>query len=280
MNYLLGRSQPLAVRAHLSRCSKCRRRMIQVEDQFLAEAMSRDEEKASFSLQGKKLALWFILFFFPYLAEGRDFRFSWQAVNGAAGYEIQLADAMDFAGTVLQMVSYDPSTELKLEPGIFFWRVRAFDREGRRGHWSIPRQLHYKRNPPPVAEMKRVESANPAARKLPEDTDRPALAAQVVPVAEKTQEKEITVRKPVGGQEEYRLLPGKKLTLYFDAKDLVSGLDRIFVRINEGSFEEVPGQKIELAEPGTYAIAWYATDRAGNRSSEQKRNILIERERE
>ena len=226
--------------------------MIQVEDQFLAEAQARDEDKASFSLQGKKLALWLLLLLFPFLLDARDFRFSWQAVQGAAGYEIQLSDALDFAGTILQMVSYDPSTELKLEPGLFFWRVRAFDREGRRGHWSVPRQLHYKRNPPPVA-------ANPS----------PAI-----------QEKEITIRKPAGSPEEYRLRPGKKLTLYFDAKDLVSGLDRVFVRINDGSYSEVPGQKIDLTEPGSYEIVWYATDRAGNRSSEQKRKILIEPERE
>ncbi len=63
--------------------------------------------------------------------------FSWDAVPGAAGYELQLADsAAEVEAAPTQSVtdtSYTPSSALN---GQTHWRVRAVDGDGQEGPWS------------------------------------------------------------------------------------------------------------------------------------------------
>ena len=64
--------------------------------------------------------------------------FSWDAVPGAAGYELQFADsAAGVEAAPTQSVtdtSYTPSSALN---GQTYWRVRAVDGDGQGGPWSV-----------------------------------------------------------------------------------------------------------------------------------------------
>lgn len=71
--------------------------------------------------------------------------FAWRAVDGAEGYDIQVARDGNFADPVdsdsVHAVVQWYVTEKRLAPGAYAWRVRATKEDGTRGAWSPPRRL-------------------------------------------------------------------------------------------------------------------------------------------
>jgi hypothetical protein len=73
--------------------------------------------------------------------EAYDPRFSWNAVPGAARYEVEINSSSDFApgskicctGTTIA-TSLSPTQVFK--DNVFYWRVRAFDADGNAGVWN------------------------------------------------------------------------------------------------------------------------------------------------
>lgn len=68
--------------------------------------------------------------------------FRWNTVEGASGYEWQIAPSenlMEVEVQTLKTSSYTPSTALKLAK--YYWRVRALSENGTRGEWSISMNL-------------------------------------------------------------------------------------------------------------------------------------------
>lgn len=62
----------------------------------------------------------------------------WLSVNGAAGYEVELAADADFTSVILTSpvpaTSYTPGANLA--EGVYYWHARAVDGYGRPGQWS------------------------------------------------------------------------------------------------------------------------------------------------
>ena len=92
--------------------------------------------------------------------------FSWDTVNGAAKYEIQIADsAANLAGSqsvdVNDGTSYTPTTALTNQQ-THHWRVRAVDSEGQAGAWSGSSTLR--------VEWGSVSGLNPANESSTTDT--------------------------------------------------------------------------------------------------------------
>ena len=75
-------------------------------------------------------------------AEAFDPRFSWDAVPGAARYEVEINSSDDFAagskvcctGTTIG-TSLSPTQVFK--DNVYYWRVRAFDADGNAGVWNF-----------------------------------------------------------------------------------------------------------------------------------------------
>ncbi len=132
--------------------------------------------------------------------------------------------------------------EVALSSGEYFWRVQAQDSQGRSSPWSDPEKIS-------------VDDSKPAA----------TAATRPAPAQGNDQRYEY-----------YRLEAGKKLILRFESYDEQSGPGKIYARINENEFSEIPSGYLELRRAGSYRIEWYALDQAGNRSSAHVRFILID----
>jgi len=80
--------------------------------------------------------------------------FAWTRVPDAAAYEIQIAAQQDFAETYVEDITAGPGFVAELvvdEP--LWWRVRALDRQGEQGPWSVVRRFRVA--PPPPAQSVR-----------------------------------------------------------------------------------------------------------------------------
>lgn len=69
--------------------------------------------------------------------------FSWENVENATNYQIQIDNEIDFSSPVFDNVSVDTSQtpELGLNDGIYYWRVRAINTFETPGEWSEVRTL-------------------------------------------------------------------------------------------------------------------------------------------
>jgi hypothetical protein len=74
---------------------------------------------------------------------GATVTFSWSAVSGAAGYELQVDTSSTIAApfTVNPTVTATQFATNTLPPGKYWWRVRAKDAAGTPGPWSAVREL-------------------------------------------------------------------------------------------------------------------------------------------
>ena len=74
---------------------------------------------------------------------GQRVSFFWQPVNGAASYELQVANSAAFTPPLVidKKVTGNQFNTSTLPVGSLFWRVRAMDSLGRPGAWSVTFQL-------------------------------------------------------------------------------------------------------------------------------------------
>jgi hypothetical protein len=74
---------------------------------------------------------------------GRSLTFSWSAVSGAASYELQVDTSRTIAAPFTLNPTSIAATQFgaTLQPGRYWWRVRAKDPDGRLGAWSTVRQV-------------------------------------------------------------------------------------------------------------------------------------------
>lgn len=83
--------------------------------------------------------------------------FAWEAVSGAALYQVQVSAEKDFSelkNPAQQFVLGGDTTEAQitgLPEGAYYWRIAAIDREGRRSAWSRQRGFSVNEGPPPAA---------------------------------------------------------------------------------------------------------------------------------
>lgn len=93
-----------------------------------------------------------LLDFPPSVAPGIDARFqfaqnlsipvAWKAVNGAAGYRLQVAKDLGFQSVVTNVDVAGTDTEFRpLEAGTYAWRVAAKDAQGRLGEYGFARRI-------------------------------------------------------------------------------------------------------------------------------------------
>jgi hypothetical protein len=74
---------------------------------------------------------------------GQQVSFFWQPVNGAASYELQVANNASFTPPLVldRKPSGNQVNTSTLPVGSLFWRVRALDSLGNPGAWSVTFQL-------------------------------------------------------------------------------------------------------------------------------------------
>ncbi len=73
----------------------------------------------------------------------------WQAVAGAAGYELQIAPDPSFAAPVVaERVEVPGYRWVEIPASRHYWRVRSVDRDGRTGPWSEVRPIEVALTPP------------------------------------------------------------------------------------------------------------------------------------
>lgn len=80
----------------------------------------------------------------------------------------------------------------------------------------------------------------------------------------------------VGPAELYSIPAGKSLILRFQATDAVSGVDDVYIQVNNGPFTRSASRQLDLKDDGFYLIRWYSVDRVGNHSVLQTRAIRID----
>ena len=69
--------------------------------------------------------------------------FGWEPVEGAAAYEIQISEQLDFSDAILLTAQAgDIQPDPPLFPGAYFWRIRSVNEYGVAGDWS-PRQVFF-----------------------------------------------------------------------------------------------------------------------------------------
>ncbi len=88
--------------------------------------------------------------------------FEWTALRDAAAYEIQVAERQDFIDPQVQDTTVEPHFVVDLlVAGPLWWRVRALDRQGEPGPWSVVRGVEVE--PPPLAQSVRGIALNPTS---------------------------------------------------------------------------------------------------------------------
>ncbi len=66
----------------------------------------------------------------------RDVSFSWEAMEGASEYEIQISKTDDFKLPYIDQKLQTPSFSSAMDPGKYFYRVRVVDQSKHPGKWS------------------------------------------------------------------------------------------------------------------------------------------------
>jgi hypothetical protein len=69
-------------------------------------------------------------------AAGALIAFDWSDVTNAAGYQIQVSTASNFASNAIDRVVTPSQLSAALGAGSYFWRVRARDSAANPGTWS------------------------------------------------------------------------------------------------------------------------------------------------
>ncbi len=177
-----------------------------------------------------------------------DHKLSWPETKDAAAYEYELVkkpeglSVPDFTTAYKKAGSDTNSADLQLPPGDYFYRVRSVDASGTPGPWSTPASFT-------VA----AASTTPAAGET--ETGRTAK---------------------VNGFDYYSLPSGGKLALKFDVTDIGIGVRQLFASVNDGPFQPVINNRMELRQDGIYTIRWYADDKVGNKSKTQLIRVGID----
>ena len=78
--------------------------------------------------------------------------FQWDSKGDVARYEFEIAPTQDFGTTAVTKLSSEKKVEVTdpLEPGDYYWRVKAYDRGGELAATSIPRKMSISHLGPPV----------------------------------------------------------------------------------------------------------------------------------
>ncbi len=84
----------------------------------------------------KKHLVFLLVLFFSLSSFGREVSFSWEPMEGAVGYEIQVSKTEDFTKPFLNQKLQTPSFSSGMEPGRYFYRVRVIDQKQHPGKWS------------------------------------------------------------------------------------------------------------------------------------------------
>jgi len=82
---------------------------------------------------------WLMVFFllvFGSLSFAREVSFSWEPMEGAQQYEIQLSNSEDFTKPLKAQTLDAPNFSATLDPGKYFYRVRVIDKAKHPGKWS------------------------------------------------------------------------------------------------------------------------------------------------
>ncbi len=78
--------------------------------------------------------------------------FEWKSTGDVSRYEVEIAPSEDFAAVASSKSVPEMKTEVTdpLAPGQYFWRVKAFDRNGEVAAYSVPRKLSVNTLSPPT----------------------------------------------------------------------------------------------------------------------------------
>ena len=82
---------------------------------------------------------WLFVFFllaFASSAQSREVSFSWEPMEGASEYELQLSGIEDFTKPFITQKLQTPTFTSTLDPGKYFYRVRVIDQAKHPGKWS------------------------------------------------------------------------------------------------------------------------------------------------
>ncbi len=82
--------------------------------------------------------LFLLAILFPPASQARDVEFSWDPVEKASKYDIQVSESTNFDKTVLSVQSDKPMISAPLGVGHYYYRVRVVDLKARAGKWSQP----------------------------------------------------------------------------------------------------------------------------------------------
>jgi hypothetical protein len=77
-----------------------------------------------------------LMLIFPLSSFGREVSFSWEPMEGASEYEIQVSKTDDFSKPFLSQKLQTPSISSLMDPGKYFYRVRVIDQKKHPGKWS------------------------------------------------------------------------------------------------------------------------------------------------
>lgn len=75
------------------------------------------------------------------VASAREVEFSWDPMEGAIKYEIQVSDSQKFDKPMASGQVDKPTFNTQLPVGHFLYRVRVIDKKGRPGRWSQPSEV-------------------------------------------------------------------------------------------------------------------------------------------
>ena len=103
------------------------------------------------------LILMTTLFIWSSATYARDVSFSWEPMDGALTYEIQVSNSKDFTTPIAAQKLKTPTFSTALNPGKYFYRVRVIDSGNHEGKWSEPAPVNVGSNPPdllrPAADL-------------------------------------------------------------------------------------------------------------------------------
>ncbi|QDK38265.1 FecR domain-containing protein [Bdellovibrio sp. NC01] len=86
--------------------------------------------------------------------------FEWKATGDIGKYEVEISPSPDFATVAAAKSVNEMKTQVTdpLEPGAYYWRVKAYDRFGEVGATSVPRKMNITHLSPPVVTFPQKDS--------------------------------------------------------------------------------------------------------------------------